>query len=322
MKSFQFIHAQSVEAAGQLTRKGGGVLHAGGIDLLGRLKDGLEEPKQVVDVKSVPGLDAIDSDGQGWSIGANVKLARLAAHEGVRKSLPGLAEAAAEVGSPQIRNMATVGGNLAQHSRCWYYRHPDVRCLKNGGARCYAHDGENKYHSLYTNNPCISPVVSNLAVALAALGGTVTVQRRRGTEDWSIEELFADAWENPRAHHSLDAGDVITGIRVPAVPGLRSHYLQISEKGDFDWALVSCAASARVNGGRLSDVRVALGAIAPGPWMPDGAAAGLEGRSLDDDLAAAVAERMLAEAEPREHNAYKIPMAKALVKRTLRALVA
>jgi xanthine dehydrogenase YagS FAD-binding subunit len=276
----------------------------------------------VVNVKSIAGLDAIEPGAGQWRIGANVRLAPLASDPRVKTTFAGLAEAAAHVGSPQIRNLATVGGNLAQHSRCWYYRHRDVKCLKNGGTRCYAAEGENKYHCLFTNNPCISPVVSNLAVALAALDATVTVQRRRGPVDWTLEELFEDAWENPRAHHSLDPGDMITGVTIPVVPGRRSHYHQISEKSDFDWALVSCAVAAKVDGRRLSSARVVLGAIAPGPFMREEVNALLEGRELDEALAREAADRLLADAEPREHNAYKVPMAKALVRRSLLALVA
>jgi xanthine dehydrogenase YagS FAD-binding subunit len=322
MNAFEFINAQSAATARELTRDGKGRLHAGGIDLLGQLKEGLDSPARLVNVKSIPGLDTLAREKDAWTIGANVKLARLAADPDLHAELPGLAEAAAEVGSPQIRNIATVGGNLAQHSRCWYYRHPDLRCLKNDGPRCYAREGENKHHALFSRNSCISPVVSNLAVALAALGATVTVEGRRGAEDWSLDELFEDAWENPRAHHSLRPGDVITGVRVPRLPGQRSHYRQIMEKGDFDWALVSCAVAARVDGRRLSDVRLVLGCIAPGPFQLAAVNASLEGRDLTEELAAEAAAQLLADAEPREHNAYKVPMARALAKRSLLALVA
>lgn len=322
MNRFAFIHAQTVESARELTDDGKGRLHAGGIDLLGQLKEHLDDPERVVNVKSIPGLGKLERGAEAWHIGANVKLARLGRDRELHEDLPGLAEAAAEVGSPQIRTLATVGGNLAQHSRCWYYRHRDVKCLKNNGARCYARTGENKYHALYTRNPCISPVVSNLAVALAALDATVTVHGRRGPEDWTLDELYEDAWENPRAHHSLRDGDVITGIRVPLVKGRRSHYRQIMEKADFDWALVSCAVAAKVDGRRVSDVRIALGAVAPGPFMKPEVNTALEGRELTEAAATEAAESLLAEAEPFAHNAYKVPMAKALVKRSLLALVA
>lgn len=321
MKPFQYVHARSVETAQEETRDGKGRLLGGGIDLLGQLKDGLDEPRRVVNVKGIPGLDQIEPGPDAWKLGATVRLAPLAADARIQAAFPALAEAAAEVGSPQIRNLATIGGNLAQHSRCWYYRHRDVSCLKNGGSRCYARDGENKYHCLFSDSTCISPVVSNLAIALAALDATVTVARKRGPIDWTLAELYEDAWERARSHNSLNDGDLITGVTIPVVPGQSSHYRQISEKAAFDWALVSCAVAARVEGKRLFGARVALGAIAPGPFMRDEVNALLEGRELDAALADEAAERLLADAEPQEHNAYKIPMAKTLVRRSLLALV-
>jgi xanthine dehydrogenase YagS FAD-binding subunit len=233
---------------------------------------------------------------------------------------PGLQQAAAEVGSIQIRNVATVGGNLAQHSRCWYYRHRDIHCLKKGGDTCYAHEGENKYHSLFSGNPCISPVVSNLAIALAALDAKVAV--RRGKEDVSltIPELYAKAWENPEAHHSLGPSDLILRVQIPD-NGRRSAYKQISEKSSFDWALVSCAAAARVDGKKLSKVRVVLGAVAPVPYQVPAAHDFLEGKEMSDDVAARAAEIILKDASPYAHNGYKIPIAQALIRRTLNQLV-
>src|SRR5439155_21670531 len=145
--------------------------------LLGQMKDYLAEPKVLVNVKALPGLDKIEPGEKLWTIGANVTISELEDHDGIKKAFPGLQQAAAEVGSRQIRNVATVGGNLAQHSRCWYYRHRDVLCLKKGGDMCYSRHGENKYHSLFTGNTCISPVPSNLSVAFGALGATVVVLR-------------------------------------------------------------------------------------------------------------------------------------------------
>ena len=146
MKNFEYIKAQSAEraceAAGRTSR-----FHGGGIDLLGEMKDYLSTPSRVIDVS---GLDtAITDGGDHWKLGGAVRLADIEKHAGLKQSLPGLVQAAEHVGSPQIRNLATVGGNIAQHSRCWYYRHPDVKCLKNGGSTCYAREGINKFHSLF-----------------------------------------------------------------------------------------------------------------------------------------------------------------------------
>ena len=319
MKPFEYVTPQTPQSAAELVG-GSGRYIAGGIDILGELKDGLLEAKRLVNIKSLSDTRGIRPGPQSWSIGANTTVAELAAHDGVRKTFPGLAEAAADVGSPQIRNVATLGGNLAQHSRCWYYRHRDVRCLKEGGSTCYAREGENKYHSLFSGNPCISPTPSNLAIALAALEATAAVQRAGKAVTLSIRDLYQDAWSNPLAHNSLAPADLILRVDVP-VRQTRSAYLQVSEKHDFDWALVSCSAAARVDGKKLSGARVVLGQVAPVPYRSDDADKFLEGKSLDDGVAAQAADLLLKGATPLEHNAYKVPLAHALIRRALLKLI-
>ena len=144
----------------------------------------------LVNIKSLPGLNKIERGEKAWTIGALVTVAEIERDAEIKEAFPGLQEAAAEVGSPQIRNVATVGGNLAQHSRCWYYRHRDTVCLKKGGDLCYARHGENRYHSLFTGNDCISPVVSNLATAFAALDATAIVLRDGKETRLTMAELY------------------------------------------------------------------------------------------------------------------------------------
>jgi xanthine dehydrogenase YagS FAD-binding subunit len=320
MKAFEYVSAQSPQRAVELAGTDGRFI-AGGVDILGEIKDRIIEPKRLVNVKSLPNSREIKPGDQFWTIGTNVTVAELAAHPGIAKAFPGLAQAAAEVGSPQIRNVATLGGNLAQHSRCWYYRHPDVRCLKEGGSTCYAREGENKYHSLFTGNPCISPTPSNLGVALTALDAAAHVQRGGKVVKMSMRELYDKAWSNPLAHHSLESDDLILHVEVP-IGKTRSAYMQMAEKHDFDWALVSCSAAARLDGGKLTNVRVVLGQVAPVPYRADAADAFLEGKTLDDAVAARAADLLLAAATPFAHNAYKVPLAHALIRRTLQKLVA
>jgi xanthine dehydrogenase YagS FAD-binding subunit len=320
MKSFQYATASSPATARELLGENGRYL-AGGIDLLGEMKEYIAEPGIVVNVKSLPGLDKIEAGIQSWSIGTNVTVAQLENHAELKTRFPGLQQAAAEVGSQQIRNVATVGGNLAQHSRCWYYRHRDVHCLKKGGDTCYARHGENKYHSLFSGNTCISPVVSNLAVIFAALNATVIVQRGDKPLRMTIAELYAKAWENPTAHHSLEPGDLVLKIEVP-VQQSRSVYLQVSEKSAFDWALVSCAAAAKLEGGKLSQARVVLGAVSNVPHQVQVANELLEGKTLDDALAGKVADLILEKAQAHSDNGYKIPIARALIRRSLAQLKA
>ena len=320
MKPFQYATATSAASARELAGGNGRYL-AGGIDLLGEMKEYIAQPNILVNVKALPGLDKVEAGAQAWSIGANVTIAQLEDHPELRKVFPGLQQAAAEVGSRQIRNVATVGGNLAQHSRCWYYRHRDVLCLKKGGDMCYARHDENKYHSLFTGNTCISPVVSNLSIILAALDAAVLVQKGDKTQRMTIAELYAKAWDNPTAHHSLEPGDLILKVEIPYGKP-RSAYLQVSEKSMFDWALVSCAAAAKVQGGKLSQARVVLGAVANVPYQVRAANDFLEGKAPDEATANKAADLLLENAHVLSGNGYKIPIARALVRRTLQQLVA
>ena len=316
MKAFEYATALSTDSARQLVA-GNGAYLAGGNDLLGLLKDYLVPgPGILVNVKSLPGLNQIARGGDSWTIGALVTVAEIEQDEQIGKVFPGLHEAAAEIASPQIRNVATVGGNLAQHSRCWYFRQRDVVCLKKGGDLCYAREGDNRYHSLFSGNDCISPVVSSLGTTLAALDAAVVVLRDGKEKRLSLAELYQRAWTEPAAHHSLNPGDLILRMEIPTAR-TRSAYLQVSDKHTFDWALVSCAAAANVVDGRLNQPRVALGSISPVPHRVEAADDFLEGRMLDDDTVSQAADLILKDAKPLEHNAYKVPMAHALIRRTL-----
>ncbi|MBU6408928.1 MAG: FAD binding domain-containing protein [Verrucomicrobia bacterium] len=319
MNAFEYATALSTDSARSLVSDQGMYL-AGGNDLLGLLKDYLvPSPKILVNIKSLPGMDAIQPGDKSWTIGALVTVAQLEHNDAIQKTFPGIHDAAAEIASLQIRNVATVGGNLAQHSRCWYFRHRDTVCLKKGGDLCYARHGENRYHSLFTGNTCISPVVSSLATTFAALDATVVVLRNGVETPMTVAELYHRAWENPLAHNSLNPGDLILRVEIPTTRP-RSAYMQVSDKHAFDWALVSCAAAADISGGVLRSPRVALGSISPAPYQVQAANDFLEGKTLDDAAASAAAGMILKDAQPLESNGYKVPMAHALIRRTLMKL--
>jgi xanthine dehydrogenase YagS FAD-binding subunit len=316
MKAFEYATALSTDSARELVADHGAYL-AGGNDLLGLLKDYLVPgPDILVNIKSLPGLDKIEPGKKFWTIGSLVTVAQIEHDPEIGRIFPGLHDAAAEVASPQIRNVATVGGNLAQHSRCWYFRHRDTVCLKKSGDLCYARDGENRYHSLFTGNSCISPVISSLATIFASLDATAIVLRDGKEARMTMAELYHRAWENPLAHNSLDNGDLVLRVEIPTVRS-RSAYLQVSDKHAFDWALVSCAAAAEVVGGKLKSPRVALGSISPVPHQVEAANSFLDGKTLDDATASQAADMILAGATPLEHNGYKVPMAHALIRRAL-----
>lgn len=273
---------------------------------------------EIVPLPSAPETGAAPA----WSVGARATLAALAEHPEIRRVFPALAQAAASAAHSPARRLATVGGNLSQPSRCRYFRSRQVRCRKKGGRVCYARTGENQYHALFTGGVCVSPCGSNLAVALAALDARIVVLSGRHSRTLTVAQLYADAWNAPTLHNSLRPGDLLLRILIPVVPGARSTYLQVSERIDFDRALVSCAASARVDGNRLAGVRIALGAVAPVPWQVEEAHRFLEGRPIDAAVAEQAAGIVLRGAAPLSANGYKVAIARALVRRSVQALVA
>lgn len=315
MNAFEYATALSTDSARDLVGSQGAYI-AGGNDLLGLLKDYLIGANILVNIKSLPGLNTIQNDDKKWTLGALVTIADVENNDGIKTAFPGLHDAAAEIASPQIRNVATVGGNLAQHSRCWYFRHRDTVCLKKNGDLCYARESDNRYHSLFTGNTCISPVVSSLATMFAALDATAFVLRDGKETPMKMDELYHRAWENPLAHNSLNPGDLIVRVEIPTAR-TRSAYLQVSDKHTFDWALVSCAAAANVVDGKLDQPRVALGSISPVPHQVEAANDFLDGKPLTDDVVSQAADMILKDAKPLQHNAYKVPMAHALVRRAL-----
>ncbi len=320
MKAFQYATATSPASARELVGKDGRYL-AGGMDLLSEMKEYIAQPKILVNVKAIPGLNKVEPGEKVWSMGSNVTIAQVEDHADLKKVFPALQQAAAEVGSRQIRNFGTVGGNLAQHSRCWYYRHRDVHCLKKGGDMCFARHGDSRYHSLFTGNTCISPVVSSLAIALGALDAVVIVQKADKPQRLSIAELYASAWTDPEAHNSLQPGDLILKVELP-VQANRSAYVAVSQKTEFDWALVSCAAAAKLEGNKLSQARIVLGSVSNVPYQVEAANKFLEGKELNETTSTKVADMLLENAKVQTFNGYKIPIIRAVVRRALMQLKA
>ena len=292
MKAFQYATAHSTDSARELVADKGSYI-AGGNDLLGLLKDYLvPAPNILVNIKSLPGLNQIQPGDKAWTIGALVTVGEIERNADIAKVFPGLHDAAMEIASPQIRNVATVGGDLAQHSRCWYYRQRDVQCLKKGGNLCYARESENRYHSLLTGTDCISPVVSSLATIFAALDATAIVLRDGKETRMNMASLYQKAFTDTPAHNSLNPGDLILRVEIPTARS-RSAYLQVSDKHAFDWALVSCAAAAGVVDGKLNQPRVALGSISPVPHQVEAANQFLDDKTLDDVTASQAADMIL-----------------------------
>jgi xanthine dehydrogenase YagS FAD-binding subunit len=322
MNRFEFARATSIaEALDLVAEKPGSVWKAGGIDLLDHLKEHLSEPPRIVDLKAIPGLNAIRVEPDGsLRIGPLVTLAQVAVHPAVQATHACLTQACREAASPQIRNVATIGGNLLQRPRCWYYRLASYRCLKKGGDICYAMGGENRYHTIFGDGPCNAPHPSNAAMGLTALGASLVFQSSRGTRTVPADQLFTIPGGDPRRENAREPDEILTAINLPAAPGVRSTYASLCEKTAFDWPLVSTAVAFRVEGGVVRSARIVLGAVATVPLQAAAAEQALIGRRLDDATAKTVANAAVAGAQPLSENGYKVELLRTLLRRTLRSL--
>ncbi|MER3413646.1 MAG: molybdopterin dehydrogenase [Armatimonadota bacterium] len=309
MNNFVWFEPKSVAEASQAIKEGGALL-SGGIELLCLLKDSLVTPSRVVNLKSVSGLNGIRVNG-GLEIGALATLTQIAQHEQIRSSYRVLAQAAESVGSPQIRNVGTLGGNLCQRPRCWYFRDPEVHCLKKGGPKCFAVGGNNEYHAILAGGPCYIVHPSDLAPALIALNASVSTSDRK----MPLEEFFRLPSQRMDHETVLEQGEIVTGVTVPAdMAGSKSYYYKARERESFDWALSSCAVALRMNGATVQDARVVLGGVAPTPWRSKEAEAALRGKNLDESVAEAAGRAAVAMAEPMSENRYKVALTRNVVK--------
>jgi xanthine dehydrogenase YagS FAD-binding subunit len=294
---------------------------AGGQDILTTMKDYITRPIRVVNLKGIRGLDKIESDGKGGlRIGALVTLNELEQSPLVRRSFPGLAEAAHSIGTPQIRNLGTVGGNLCQRPRCWYFRLEEVVCLKKGGTECYAATGENKYHAIFGGGPSYIVHPSDLAPMLLALGASVSVVGPDGKRAIALDKFFTLPSDgNLRRENVLKNEDIITDVQVPASKfAAHSTYLKFKERDSMDFAMSAVAAAVTLGANKtVSEARIVLGGVAPVPWRVPKAEAALVGKTMSNEVLADVARIALQGAEPLAKNAYKVPLTQTLVRRAL-----
>ena len=321
MEKFAYVNATNAEQASSLLSGEWGetMVIAGGTDLLGELKEYIETPAKVVNLKTIPGLDEIKADASGLTIGALTTLGEIAAHPTVQKHYTALAEASASVASPQIRNVGTLGGNLCQRPRCWYYRNPEVICLKKGGDMCYAVDGLNKYHAIFGSGPVYIVHPSDTAPALIALGATVKLIGPEGERTIPLDEFFILPDINPQRENVLEPNEVVAEVNVPKpVTNTKSFYLKVRERGSFDFALVSVAAAFEMDGATCRRASIVLGGVAPIPWRSKPAEAALNGKRITETLAKHAGKEAVKNAEPMNDNGYKVTLAQNLVSRAAR----
>jgi xanthine dehydrogenase YagS FAD-binding subunit len=298
----------------------GSVWKASGLDLLDLMKERIAAPKRVVSLLGLKELAGIEERDGGLRIGAGVTLTQLAEHERVRARFPGLAQAAEEAATPQVRNRATVGGNLLQRPRCWYFRSIDFECAKKGGKECFAVPGRNKFHAIFGNQNC--PVVqpSNLAPMLLVLDAKAKVAGPKGERSLGMSELLLMPEKPDGPEHALARDEVILGIEVPKESdGMLTAYAEAREKESFDWALVSASVGLRVKDGKIESARIVLGAVAPIPWRVAEAEKALAGKAPGAEAFAAAAEAAYKDAKPLSENGYKVPLGKAVLRDALAA---
>jgi xanthine dehydrogenase YagS FAD-binding subunit len=313
VQSFDYYRARSVADALSRLAEPETLPLGGGTDLLILLKEDLARPNALVDLRNIPEVRVItERDDGSVRIGAAVRVSDVAGNAGVRRRFPVLAQACESVGTTALRHMGTIGGNLCQRPRCWYFRRK-VPCLKNGGDSCPAERGENQYHAILGGGPCYIVHPSDPAVALTALDATLEIRGAAGTRQVSIGEFYRLPSERLEHETVLAGGEIVTAIELPAASaGGWQRYDKIMQRASWDFALASLAAVKRPDG----DVRLVLGGVAPKPWrvtasIEEDVASG----GLDEHDAATLAERALHDARPLAANAYKIALAATLLRR-------
>ena len=328
MNLFEFVQPRTVAEAVTAAALPGAAFHAAGTNLLDLMKGGVMRPTRLVDVNRLPGLDRIEhgSDG-GVRIGALVRNADLAYDPGFARRFPAVAEALLSGASAQLRNAATVGGNLLQRTRCAYFYDTASACNKRvPGMGCDALEGENRLHAVLGWSPsCIATHPSDFCVPLAALDAAVEIEGTGGRRDVKLVDFHRLPGDTPERETVLEPGELVVAVRLPAdAAGFAPHarYLKVRERTSYAFAVVSAAAALRMEGGRIAEARLALGGVALKPWRAREAEAVLAGAPPDDAAFRRAAEAALADARPSGDNAFKIELARRIVVRALRLATA
>ena len=291
---------------------------AGGTDLLALMKDDVLSPKRLVNIKDIGDLRGITSSAQGLRIGALTTLGELAEDANIRKNYPAFSEAVLEAASPQIRNLATLGGNLCQRPRCWYFRNGFGLLPKNEAGKELVAAGENRYHAILANDgpaKFVSP--STLVPILIAYGATIRLEGPRGRRELPLEKFYLVPTAEGDREHDLRPNEIVTDIVIPSAKDLRAAHYEIRQKEVFDWPLAVAAVAFKMQGSTVGSARVVLGYVAPTPWPSSEAERALTGQSISKDVAQKAADAALAKASPLSQNAYKVKLAKVALTRAI-----
>ena len=322
MKAFAYVNpTNEKDAVAAVAKREGTIIlpMAGGQDLLARMKDYVTAADRIVNLKSAVDAAAVATPDGGMKIGAAMKIVDLAEHAQVAKLYPVVADAASEVGTPQIRNQGTVGGNINQRPRCWYFRNEEFVCFKKGGSRCFATTGENQYHAIFGNNgPSHIVHPSSLAVPFVAYGARFRLVSARGEREVAAAEYFTmPTNRNVLKENVLEDDEILTHVILPAPGNVKTGHYEVRYKASHDWPLAFTTVVLTMNGNNIASARVVLGAVAPVPWRSRPAEQALAGKPLNEQTALAAAEAAVTEAQPMSGNAYKVQIARTAVKRAI-----
>jgi len=320
MQAFEYAAPASVsEALGLLAANWGEAdILGGGTDLLSLMKERIHTPKRVVGLRGIKELKGISKAAGGLRIGALVTLQQLLADSEVTKQYPLLAQAAEGVSSPQIHAMGTVGGDLLQRPRCWYFRNGFGLLAKDAQGKALVPNGENQYHAILGNKgPAYFVNPSSLAPALIALGAKVKLVSPSGEKQIEVEKLYRSPSNDNERELALEPNEILTEILIPAAGGARSATYEVRQRQLLDWPLATASVSLKMNGRTIESARVVMGHVAPTPWRSPEAEKALQGKTVSEDVAAAAGKAALAMATPLSRNKHKVQLARVAVKRAI-----
>jgi xanthine dehydrogenase YagS FAD-binding subunit len=320
MRPFEYATPETQQQAISLLGAtwGNSEVLAGGTDLLALMKDGVVSPKRVVNLKAIRELQGVNSTGKGLRILALTKLGDCADNVSVVKSYPALAEALHEAASPQIRHQATIGGNLCQRPRCWYFRSGYGLLPRDKAGTDLVVNGENRYHAILGNDgpaKFVSP--SSIVPVLIAYGATVRVAALKGLREVPLEKFYVIPKSAAEREHDLQPNEIVTEVMLPEADGWKVAHYEVRQKQAFDWPLAVAAIALKMQGSTVQSARVIMGHVAPVPWRSAEAEAVLTGNSVNEETAKRAADAALKNAKPLSQNAYKVQLAKVAVKRAI-----
>jgi xanthine dehydrogenase YagS FAD-binding subunit len=316
MKPFAYTTASTEAEACTLLGQDALAL-AGGTNLLNLIKELVVEPRVLVDIKQVEGLNGIDAADDGFRIGANVTLSEVLAHRELARAYPALHQAIAETASPQIRNRGTIGGDLCARPPCWYFAKAAFGCAKKGGEGCPAKDGDNEYHAIFgTDGPCVMVPATSLAPALMSLGAKVRIAGPGSSRDVALGEFFTVPAKDITRENVLAPNEIVTHVILGAASPNSASY-QIKHKATYDWPLVTASVALDLDGDTCRGARVVLGAVAPVPWRAASAESALSGKAVTAQSAERAGEAAVEGAKPLSQNGYKVAATRAAVKRAV-----